>query len=467
MGSIQDKRTLFEVTPVPKALATMAAPTVVSQLINLVYNLVDTFFIGRVGNPYMTAATTLVWTLIMLSTALANLYGVGGGSLIARLLGAKRDEEARNASAFTVFCAIGTACGYSLVLGVSLKPLLSLLGASAETIGYASQYTMVVLVAGNLPMLLAAVLAHLIRNAGYANKASIGLSGGGLLNIVLDPLLMFVVLPQGWEVTGAALATLISNIASCLYLLVAYRRAGRTAPLSMSWSNARKTSLESRKKVFSVGVPSAVLTALFDLANVCANRLAAIHGDSVLAGLGIVMKVERIPTAVNLGICHGALPIVAYNFASKNQDRMKKTIRTARLWGLFISAAAILLFLPFAEQIVGLFMKTGIKAVALETVATATFFLRFRCLASPMQFINYHTSYSLQAMGNGRATVIHAVVRELLLYIPLMILLDHFFGQTGLALALLMGESCGAVFAILVLRREMIKAGKTEQGGDR
>ena len=174
----------------------------------------------------------------------------------------------------------------------------------------------------------------------FSGKASVGLSAGGLLNIALDPLFMFVLLPKGSEVIGAALATLLSNIASSVYLLHEYRKATIDAPLSLKMNEAREISRQNVKQILSVGVPSAMLTGLFDLANICVNMLASAHSDLVLAGMGIVMKVERIPTAINLGICQGAMPVIAYNYSSGDHRRMEETIRTARLWGLTVAGMA-------------------------------------------------------------------------------------------------------------------------------
>ena len=162
-----------------------------------------------------------------------RLFGVGGGSLSARLMGQQKSEQARQVSAFSFYGGIGIALLYSLLIGLFCGPVLRFLGASAETIGFASQYTWLVLVLGSVPAMLSAVLANLLRNVGYADKASKGLSMGGLLNIALDPLFMFVLLPKGSEVVGAALATLLSNLVSCAYLVVTYRKAAETAPLSM------------------------------------------------------------------------------------------------------------------------------------------------------------------------------------------------------------------------------------------
>ena len=463
------KQELFASMHVPKALRIMAVPTIISQLINLIYGMVDAFFIGRTGNSYMMAAASLTLTLLMMNAALSNLFGIGGGSLVSRLMGTGQPDEAKKVSAFSIYGTVVIALLYSCQVGIFLDPLLRFLGASDATIGYARSYTTIVIVIGCLPALLSQVLAHLIRSAGFSREASIGLSGGGILNVILDPLFMFVILPKGQEVTGAAIATALSNACSCAYLLLTYRKASGTAPLSLSLRKAVTTGKDTIKALFSVGVPSAMLTGLFDLANVCVNIIASGHNDLVLAGMGIVMKVERIPNAINLGICQGMLPIVAYNFASGNHSRMQEVIRTARKSGLLISAACIVLFEIFADPACRLFLNTdtGDAETALRTIGYATLFLRIRCIASPVQFINYHTSFCMQAMGNGKKTLLHAFVRELVFYIPLMFLLDRLFGETGLAAALPVGETCGALFALFLLHRAIQEARETGDRGNR
>ena len=452
-----DKNTLFGETPVPKALRVMAVPTIISQLVNLVHNMVDAFFIGRTGNAYMMAATSITLTLVLLNIALANLFGVGGGSLVARLMGAGKPERGKKASAFALYGAIAASLVYSLLVGVWCDPLLRFLGASEATLGYARSYAMVVTAIGALPAILSMTLGHLLRNAGYSSQASFGLSGGGVLNMVLDPLLMFVILPPGNEVLGAAIATTLANTAACIYMLFAYRKAGRTAPLSLNPRAALTALPEDRRGVFAVGVPSAVLLALFDLANVCVNILASGHDDLVLAGMGIVMKVERIPNAVNVGLCQGMMPIVAYNYSSGNRARMEEAVRTARRVGLLICLCSMAFFEIVARPAVSIFLRTGGGEEAVRTLAYAAVFLRIRCLASPFQFLNYHTSYGLQAMGKGRSTLLHACVRELVFYIPCMFLLDRLFGETGLAAALPVGECLGAVFAVWLMARALKK----------
>ena len=275
--------------------------------------------------------------------------------------------------------------------------------------------------------------------------------------MVLDPLFMFVILPEGEEVTGAALATMISNLFSCAYLLYACRRASSGAPLSLRLRDAGGLPKELRKSLFAVGVPSAVLTGLFDVASVCVNKLAAAHDDLVLAAFGIVMKVERIPNAVNIGICQGMMPIVAYNYASGNHARMHAAVRTARRYGLIVSVVCILFLELLARPVTNLFLSTSAEDAenALITITFAAAFLCVRCLAAPVQLINYHSSFALQAVGNGAYTMLHACVRELGIYIPLMYLLDCMYGQMGLASALPVGESIAALFALWLLRRAL------------
>ena len=449
------KAELFESVPVPRALAAMGIPTIISQLINLIYNMMDAFFIGRTGNSYMMAATTVTLTLTMMNVAFSNLFGVGGGSLIARLMGVRREEDAKRVSAYSLCGCLLLSVSWSVVIGVFLEPILRVLGASANTLEFAKQYSILVIVIGSTPAILSLTLAHLLRNTGYSSQASFGLSLGGVLNIALDPLFMFVLLPRGQEVIGAALATLISNVVGCGYLLFAFVKAQKKAPLSLNLRLARGLDRGHVRSLYTVGVPSAMLTGLFDLASISVNILSAAHNDLVLAAMGIVMKVERVPNAINVGLCQGMLPIVAYNYSSGNHARMKQTIRTARLYGMVVSAVAIVLLEIFAKPVTNLFLSTSGKdaADAIRTVGYAALFLRIRAAASPFQFTNYHTSFCMQAIGDGKATLLHAAVRELALYIPIMILLDRLFGENGLAAALPVGECLGAIFALWLLRR--------------
>ena len=446
---------VFRSMPVNKALMTMAVPTIISQVINLVYNMVDTIFIGMTGDAYKTAAVTVAFTIFMLTISFSNLFGVGGGSLIARLNGRGEGERARSVCAFSFYGAIAVAALYSLLIGLFQTPILRVLGASDQTIEFARQYVTVVVVAGNVPVILSGAAAHLLRNAGYSKQAGFGLSMGGVLNIALDPLFMFVLLPEGMEVLGAALATLLANTVACVYMIIMMTRVSGRSPLSINPARIRGIRREEVRGVFSVGVPSGLLTALFDLANVVLISLMAGHGDLQVAAVGIVMKAERLPNAINVGLCQGMLPIVAYNYASGDHARMKQVMAAARKVGLLIAGVTIVMYECLASPICHVFLSTsrGSAANSLTTIALAVVFLRIRCLASPVQFLNYSTSFSMQAVGYGSGTMIHACVRELVFYIPFMYILNALFGQNGVASAVVVGEACGAAFALWIFSR--------------
>ncbi|MCR5304871.1 MAG: cation transporter [Lachnospiraceae bacterium] len=451
----RSKSYLFEKMPVGQALRSLAVPTIVSQIISLIYSVVDGIFIGQTGDAYKTAAVSLCLTVFLMTISFSNLFGVGGGSLMARLMGQGRGDRAKCVSALSFYGGIGIALLYSLLVGIFMDPLLHFLGASENTVGYARQYLMVVVVAGNLPVILSGIMSHLMRNMGYSRQAAMGLSIGGVLNILLDPLFMFVLLPKGMEVLGAALATLISNCIGFLYLLVIMFKISRTSPLCMDPRELKNLTLGEVKPFFSVGVPSGLLTGLFDIANVVLNILASGHGDLELAAIGIVMKAERLPNAINIGICQGMLPLVAYNYASGDHKRMSSVISYTLKAGLAVSFAAILIFELFADPVCSVFLNTraGDDAVAAATtVILAGNFMRIRCLASPVQFLNYSTSFSMQAVGYGKGTIVHAVFRELVFYIPMMFVLNRLFGEYGLVSALVVGEGAGAVFAMLLFR---------------
>lgn len=453
------KRELFESVPVSQALRTMAVPTILSQLINLVYNIVDTFFLGRTGNSFMIASVSMSFTLFMMTIAMSNLFGVGGGSLMARLSGKHMDKDASHVCAYSVWGAVIIALTYSLLIFVFLKPLLLWLGASEQTYGFARQYIIIVIVIGDLPVVLGATLAHLLRNSGYSKQASLGLSMGGILNMILDPLFMFVLLPDGYEVVGAALATVLANTISCIYLFIKVSSLSKTTSLSTKLKDALSISKENRQELFHVGIPSAFLNALFDIANIFLVKIMSTHGDLAVAALGICMKIERVPTAINIGICQGMLPIVAYNYAAGNRERMKKTGNTARNYGLVVCLVCICFFQLLAKPIVSLFINTGTDSaqMAVQTLNFAITFIKIRSWSYVFQLLNYHSSFNMQAIGDGKGTLIHCCVRELVFYIPFMYLFNHFLGANGLASSLIAAEFFGGMLALYLLSKGLKK----------
>lgn len=449
MVSTEEKirtKEIFETKPIPAALAKMAIPTIVSQLITLIYNIADTWFIGQTNNPYMVAASSLVLTIFLMTAALANLFGVGGGNLVVRLLGGKDEEEAKKAASLSLVMAAGASLTFSVLCFLFMDPLLRLLGASDYTIGYAKQYLTFVVVIGAVPTVLANTMSAMVRNIGHSKEAGFGLGMGGVLNVILDPIFMFVIFPSGYQVAGAAVATMLSNVITLIYFIFTYQKLKGETVLSLP-RRVEKIRKDSLGSLFSVGVPAAMSLLLFDLTTMVINRLAAGHGDTQLAAIGIVLKVERLPLNIGIGICLGMTPLVAYNYASKNHKRMKEFFSAARFAGLVISVMCVVFYRFCAPYIVRAFISDA------DTVRYGTEFLQSRCFATPFMFLSFHMVHFMQAVNRGKVSFQLAVIRQICLNIPILILLNHFFGMSGIVWTQLIADAINVVVSYIIYGR--------------
>lgn len=440
-----DKIALFETVPVGKALLTMAIPTIISQLITMIYNLADTFFIGMTNDPYKVAAASVVTVLFFILTSLSNLFGVGGGSLMSRLMGEKREDDAKRVGVFSIYGSLGVALVYSLVCLAFTEPLARLLGASDNTIAYASSYLFWAVVIGAVPSTLSMTMSFLLRSAGYSSESGFGLALGGVANIILDPLFMFVILPDGNEVTGAAVATMLSNVISLVYFLLVYFRLKGKSILSVSPKYARiEKSLIIN--ILAIGLPSALTTMLANITSIIKNNLTSGYGDIELAAYGIVMKADMLPLNIGMGLCQGMMPLVAYNYASKNYPRMKAFTKAAQLSGMAVAGVCIIAFELFAPQIIWLFIKDE------ATIAYGTVFLRIACLATPFMISNFQKIFCLQAMGKGKESLILGILRQGIFAIPIVCIMNHFFNLYGIVSAQLISDGITFIFSTLIYR---------------
>ena len=426
---MQKNRELFETAPVPRALAALAVPTIISQLIIMIYNLADTVFIGMANDPSKTAASSVAFVLVFAMNCLSNLFGVGGGSLISRLLGEHKDKDAAGVSSFSFYGSLALAAIYSVVIYFFMEPFLYFLGATEGSIGYASDYAFYVVVIGAIPSTLAMTLSNLLRSEGFAKQASLGIGLGGILNIILDPVFMFLILEPGNEVKGAAMATLLSNVFVLCYFSVVLIRLGRKSVLSL---NPSRVMIERRYafSVFAVGFPSALSSALACLASIMLNNLTSgysyLYGDVPVAAVGIAKKIDMLPMNVGMGLCQGMMPLVAYNYSSGNYKRMRSFTTAARNAGIAFALLCIIVFEIFAENIVRLFIGDA------DTVAMATNFLRIMCLAVPFMIANFQLSFTLQAMGLGKQSLLLSSLRQGIVNIPLLLLMNSLFGLYGI-----------------------------------
>lgn len=454
MSNVQTKNSkidIFENKPVLQALSIMAVPTIVSQLITLIYNIADLWYIGQTDNPYMVAATSLVATIFLLATAIANIFGVGGGNLVVRLIGSKQEEEAKKVASWSSVMAFLCALGFSLLCLLFMNPILYALGASDNTIGYARQYMFFVVVLGGIPTVLSATLSSMLRNVGYSKEAAFGLGMGGVLNVILDPLFMFVIMPDGYEVTGAAVATMLSNLMALIYYIIIYQKVKHTTILELP-KRIEKIRPESKKSLFSVGLPAACSLILYDLTNMMINMLSSSHGDLELAAMGIILKVERLPLNIGIGICLGMTPLVAYNYAAKNKKRMQAFFKAARTSGLIVAGISIILYRFGAPYIMRAFISDA------ETVRLGTQFLQARCFAPPFMFLSFHVVHYMQAVDEGKISFYLAVIRQLCLNIPILFLLNAIFGMQGIIWTQVSADIMNVIISYLICARVMKKS---------
>ena len=447
---------IFETLPVPKALREMAVPTIFSQIIILIYNLADTFFVGRTNNPYMVAGASLILPVFNICLSLAGLTGVGGGALISRLLGESREDEARKVSSFSFYLSIIITGLFSLAMLIFMKPILNLLGASSNTFLYAKQYSFCVIVLGGIPTVLANVMSNLLRSVGISKEAGIGITMGGLINIALDPLFMFVIMPKGDEILGVGIATLISNCLSCVYFFIVIYRTRKQSPITFSL----KVGMPDKRSVgsvFNVGVTSAITTLLFDIDYVIIDKLKVAYGDIALASVGIVLKAERLPLNVGIGICQGMMPLVAYNFSSKNHQRMRAIIHYSIKVGMIIGFISVALYEIFAKQIMQVFINEP------QTVALGTDFLRIRVFATPLMFMSFFTVFVFQGFGEGNTSLFLGVMRWVAFNIPMLFILNAIFGMYGIVWSQVTADILTVALSAFVYFRYMKKLPQNSQ----
>ena len=420
-----DKKYLFEESPVRKAVITLAIPTVISQLITVIYNIADTFFIGQLDDPVQVAAATGAMPPFIFLTGIANLFGIGGASLISRDLGGNHPERAKNVSAFAVWGGILTAFLYGMAFMVIRPVLLPLMGTTPETYELTYQYVFYTVTLGAVPTVLSTILAHLVRTEGYAKQASLGLTMGGILNIILDPLMIFGLHMQ---IQGAALATLLSNCAACIYFLVLMRKNRKNLCIRI---HPRDFTLKKQipREVLVVGLPSFVMTLMSFFSNVTLNQLVAGYSSEAVAGMGIAKKVDMVGFAVAQGMTQGVLALIGYNYAAGNRERMGKTIRIALFYSAGLALAGSVLLYLFAAPLSGIFIDNG------EPIQYSQRFIRILCLSLPLSSCIMMAVTVFQATGKKLPPLILSLCRKGGLDVPFMLLYHFLGGVYGIAWA--------------------------------
>ena len=444
---------IYSTMTVPQAVRTMAMPAVISQLIVLIYNLADTYFVGQTNDPNMVAGVSLILPLFNLTLALGGLFGIGGGALLPKLIALRDREEASRAAAYCLRLGLALALCFSVGLLLFTRPILTALGAGVNTYAHARAYLLTVLVAGGVPTLLSNILSNLLRSLGHSREAGIGVALGGVLNIFLDPLFMFVLLPRGNEVLGVGIATLLSNLTAFCYCVRTFARKQKViAPHFL----APRPRPDSCRAVFAIGVPSSVGTLLFDVDYMVLDRLAASYGDTALAAIGIVLKAERLPQQIGIGLCQGMVPLVAYSHTLKDYKRTRQTMRCTLAAGIAVALVSVTVYELFTPQIVRFFIRDA------ATLAIGTRFLRVRSVAAVIMFFCFFVVFLYQGIGVGKRSLLLAVLRWACLNIPMLFILNRLLGMYGLVWAQVVSDVTTVLISYTILLRDMRRWGMTE-----
>ena len=435
-----DKTELFEKTPVPRAVLALVIPTVISQIITVIYNMADTFFIGQLNDPDQVAAASLSLPLFLLTTGLANLFGIGGASLISRSLGLGDTEKARKASAFCIWTSAGAALLYGAVIYGFRGTILPAVGADSATYGFCESYLFWTLTVGAVPTVLNAALAHLVRAEGYSGQASFGVALGGGLNILLDPVFIF-----GFhlEITGAAVATMLSNLIATLYFvaLILLRRGKLHLTLDPRYY---AVSGGIAKEVLLVGLPSSIMNLMGIFSNITLNKLLVNYSNAAVAGIGIAKKIDMLAFAIANGLSQGVIPLIGYNYAAKNARRMRDAIKVTLLLSLGVTTVGAILLFTCAGPLVRAFINDP------ETVRYGSMFQRIICITGPFTAITTVIISIFQSVGQKGKPLILSMLRKGGLDVPFMFLLDHLGGADAIAWATPIAD-CGAMLAGLAL----------------
>jgi len=439
------KKRIFEDDPIPKAVAALTIPTVLSSLVMMLYNLADTYFVGVLNDAAQTAAVTLAAPVLLAFNAVNNLFGVGSSSMMSRALGRKDYETAYKSSAFGFYCALFFGVLFSLLCILLKTPLLNILGADEITAKATEDYLLWTVFLGAAPAILNVVMAHMVRAEGSALHSSIGTMSGCLLNIILDPIF---ILPWGLNMgaAGAGCATFISNCFACIYYLVLFRvKRGKT----FVCISPRKFTLDGSivKGVCGVGIPASIQNLLNVTGMTVLNNFTAAFGADAVAAMGIAHKVNMIPMYIAMGIGQGIMPLVSYNYASGNIDRMKNGFNFAAKISIGLLSVMTVGYFAFAEPIIGLFMEK-------ETIiAYGGSFLRGMCLAMPFFCYDFLGVGVYQACGMGRYSLAFAIMRKVVLEIPALFILNRLWPLYGLAYAQTVTEVILGIVAWITISR--------------
>ena len=413
---------LFEKAPVPKAVATMAVPTMISMLVVVIYNMADTFFIGQTKDPLQVAAVSLATPVFMIFMALGHLFGIGGSSAISRALGERRKDRAWHISSFCCYGSLGLGVMVAVISVLGMEQILHLIGASENTIGFARQYLTIISI-GAPTIMFSTAFANILRGEGASRESMVGNLLGTIVNIILDPVM---ILGLGWGVSGAALATIIGNIAACFFYISYYVRG--KSMLSIHVKDFRMGE-GIAASVAAIGIPASLNNILMSFANIILNQALVGYGDTPVAAMGVALKSNMLVVLLQIGLCVGIQPLIGYNYGSGNKKRLMQVFKFTGVVSVIMGMLLTLFMIIARKTMIQVFINDeemvsyGIRMVVALQLSAPFIGILFLCINT------------IQGMGKALPSLILTVCRQGLIFIPLIFILNALLGLDGVIYA--------------------------------
>ena len=427
-------------TPIPRLITTLAVPTIISMLVTSVYNMADTFFVSKLGTS-ATGAVGIVFSLMAIIQAVGFMLGMGAGSQLSRLLGAKKHREASEVGATAFYLAIIFGLLLTVFGLIFIDPLMRLLGATSTILPYARDYARYILLGASV-MCASFVLNNILRGEGKATLAMIGIGTGGILNIGLDPLFIFVF---NMGIAGAAIATVLSQCISFLILLFFFLRGKSLISL-----NIRNVSKHGKVyiSIIKTGLPSLCRQGLASISTVALNVNAALYGDAAVAAMSVVNRIFMLMLSVLLGFGQGFQPVVGYNYGAKRYDRVRQSIRFAIGGGTVVMVILAVFGFIFAPQLMAIFRKDDAEVIAIGALAC-----RAQCVALMIAPLSTICNMLFQCTGKAALATFVASCRQGICFLPLILILPRIIGLLGVQLTQPLADMITMVICIPLLKR--------------
>ena len=434
------EKKLFDTDHLVKTYFTQAIPLVLSMMVTMIYNIADTYFIAQTENTLLVAGVSLCAPLFTLLMAFGNIYAQGGSTLIARLLGMKDTESVKRVSSFCFYLAIFTGAVIGAIMLIFRGPLLRVLGASQDTITYASEYY-TVLAFGAPAIVVNFVHANSLRSEGKATQSMIGTIGGAVISIILDPIFISVL---GMGAFGAALATVIGYVATVTYFLIVVIH--NRGSLSVNFMNKKVSSSEFRQ-ILAVGISAAITNIASSITIVIMNQYLLPFGAEKIAALGIVLKISTVTSLVLVGFSFGGVPLFGYLYGAKDFASFKKLLRFCTLFisglGLVISIA----FFAAATPLIRVFMDD------LSIVRDGSLMLRWQVIGLTFCGIVLLYSCLFQAIGKALPALILSLSRQGVVFLAVFGILILLAGYQGFLASQAVADIISALIALALYFR--------------